>query len=332
MAIKHRTLGKPGLVVPAQGLGCMGMTFGYGEADEKEARATIDRALELGVTLLDTADMYGPYTNEELIGRAVAGRRDKVVIASKVGNEVADGQLTWRLNGRPDYIRRSIEGTLRRLGTDYLDLYYLHRVDPDVPVEESFGALAELVQAGLVRHLGISEAGPATIRRAHAVHPLTAVQTEYSLFTRDVEVNGVLDTVRELGIGFVAYSPLGRGFLTGTIRGTSDIPEGLDFRRIAPRFKDENIRRNLPVVDRLSELAAAADTTVTRLALAWVLSRGDDVVAIPGTKRRTYLEENVSAADVELSADVLAAIDAIAPYGVTAGNRYPDAEMPALSR
>ncbi|MCX4775186.1 aldo/keto reductase (plasmid) [Streptomyces sp. NBC_01260] len=330
--MKHRTLGKPGLVVPAQGLGCMGMTFGYGEADEKEARATIDRALELGVTLLDTADMYGPYTNEELIGRAVAGRRDKVVIASKVGNEVADGQLTWRLNGRPDYIRRSIEGTLRRLGTDYLDLYYLHRVDPDVPVEESFGALAELVQAGLVRHLGISEAGPATIRRAHAVHPLTAVQTEYSLFTRDVEVNGVLDTVRELGIGFVAYSPLGRGFLTGTIRGTSDIPEGLDFRRIAPRFKDENIRRNLPVVDRLSELAAAADTTVTRLALAWVLSRGDDVVAIPGTKRRTYLEENVSAADVELSADVLAAIDAIAPYGVTAGNRYPDAEMPALSR
>jgi aryl-alcohol dehydrogenase-like predicted oxidoreductase len=333
VAIKHRTLGStPGLDVPAQGLGCMGMTFGYGDADETEARATIDRALELGVTLLDTADMYGPYTNEELIGRAVAGRRDKVVLASKVGNEVVDGQLTWRINGRPDYIRRSVEGTLRRLGTDHLDLYYLHRVDPDVPVEESFGALAELVQAGLVRHLGISEAGPATIRRAHAVHPLTAVQTEYSLFTRDVEVNGVLDTVRELGIGFVAYSPLGRGFLTGTIRGTSDIPEGLDFRRIAPRFKDENIRRNLPIVDQLSDLAAAADTTVTRLALAWVLSRGEDVVAIPGTKRRTYLEENVSAAGLELSADVLAAIDAIAPYGITAGNRYPDAEMPALSR
>jgi aryl-alcohol dehydrogenase-like predicted oxidoreductase len=310
----------------------MGMTFGYGDADETEARATIDRALELGVTLLDTADMYGPYTNEELIGRAVAGRRDEVVLASKVGNEVVDGQLTWRINGRPDYIRRSVEGTLRRLGTDHLDLYYLHRVDPDVPVEESFGALAELVQAGLVRHLGISEAGPATIRRAHAVHPLTAVQTEYSLFTRDVEVNGVLDTVRELGIGFVAYSPLGRGFLTGTIRGTCDIPEGLDFRRIAPRFKDENIRRNLPVVDQLSDLAAAADTTVTRLALAWVLSRGEDVVAIPGTKRRTYLEENVSAAGLELSAEVLAAIDAIAPYGITAGNRYPDAEMPALSR
>ena len=332
MTIKHRTLGTPGLIVPAQGLGCMGMTFGYGAADEKEALATIDRALELGVTLLDTADMYGPYTNEELIGRADAGRRDKVVIASKVGNEVVDGQLTWKLNGRPDYIRRSIEGTLRRLGTDHLDLYYLHRVDPDVPVEESFGALAELVQAGLVRHLGISEAGPATIRRAHAVHPLTAVQTEYSLFTRDVEVNGVLDTVRELGIGFVAYSPLGRGFLTGTIRGTSDIPEGMDFRRIAPRFKDENIQANLPVVDRLSELASAADTTVTRLALAWVLSRGDDVVAIPGTKRRAYLEENVSAAGVELSAEILEAIDTIAPYGITAGNRYPDAEMPALSR
>jgi aryl-alcohol dehydrogenase-like predicted oxidoreductase len=265
VAIKHRKLGTPGLDVPAQGLGCMGMTFGYGDADATEARATLDRALELGVTLLDTADMYGPYTNEELIGRAVAGRRDEVVLASKVGNEIgSDGQLTWRINGRPEYIRRSIEGTLRRLGTDHLDLYYLHRVDPDVPVEESFGALAELVQAGLVRHLGISEAGPATIRRAHAVHPLTAVQTEYSLFTRDVEVNGVLDTVRELGIGFVAYSPLGRGFLTGTIRDTSDIPEGIDFRRIAPRFKDENIRQNLSVVDRLSDLAAAADTSVTR--------------------------------------------------------------------
>ncbi|MFB7513094.1 aldo/keto reductase [Streptomyces sp. NPDC056144] len=332
MAVTRRKLGSQGLQVPEQGLGCMGMTFGYGTADAAEARATIDRALELGVNLLDTADMYGPYSNEELIGRAVAGRRDQVVLASKVGNEVVDGQLTWRLNGRPDYIRRSVEGTLRRLGTDHLDLYYLHRVDPDVPVEESFGALAGLVEAGLVKHLGISEAGPATIRRAHAVHPLTAVQTEYSLFTRDVEVNGVLDTVRELGIGFVAYSPLGRGFLTGTIRGTSDIPEGLDFRHIAPRFKEENIRQNLPVVDQLSDLAAAADTTVTRLALAWVLSRGEDVVAIPGTKRRTYLEENVSASELQLSADVLAAIDAIAPYGITAGNRYPDAEMDALSR
>ncbi|MBL7253410.1 aldo/keto reductase [Paractinoplanes lichenicola] len=332
MAIDIRTLGKTGLDVSEQGLGCMGMTFGYGEADATEARATIDRALELGVTLLDTADMYGPYTNEELIGRAVAGRRDRVVLASKVGNEVVDGKLTWRVNGRPDYIRRSIEGTLRRLGTDHLDLYYLHRVDPEVEVEETFGALAELVQAGLVRHLGISEAGPATIRRAHAVHPLTAVQTEYSLFTRDVEVNGVLETVRELGIGFVAYSPLGRGFLTGTIRDTSDIPEGIDFRRIAPRFKDENIRQNLPVVDQLSDLAAVTGTTVSRLALAWVLSRGEDVVAIPGTKRRRYLEENVSASDLTLSPDVLAAIDSIAPYGVTAGNRYPDAEMAALNR
>ncbi|MGW4567633.1 aldo/keto reductase [Streptomyces sp. NPDC004561] len=334
MAIGHRTLGKPGLDVSAQGLGCMGMTIGYGETDATEALATIHRALELGVTLLDTADMYGPYANEELIGRAVAGRRDEVVLSSKVGSEIdADGRLTWQVNGRPDYIRRAIEGTLRRLGTDHLDLYYLHRVDPDVPVEESFGALAELVQAGLVRHLGISEAGPESIRRAHAVHPLTAVQTEYSLFTRDVEVNGVLETVRELGIGFVAYSPLGRGFLTGTIRDTSDIPDGgFDFRRIAPRFEDENIRRNLPVVDRLSDLAAAADTTVTRLALAWVLSRGQDVVAIPGTKRRTYLEENVSASDVRLTDDVLAAIDSIAPYGITAGDRYPAKEMPQLSR
>jgi aryl-alcohol dehydrogenase-like predicted oxidoreductase len=333
MALKRRTLGKPGLDVPAQGLGCMGMTFGYGEADSTEAVATIDRALELGVNLLDTADMYGPHTNEELIGHAVAGRRDQVVLSSKVGNEIGpDGQLTWRVNGRPDYIRKSIEGTLSRLGTDHLDLYYLHRVDPDVPVEESFGALAELVEAGLVKHLGISEAGPATIRRAHAVHPLTAVQTEYSLFTRDVEENGVLETVRELGIGFVAYAPLGRGFLTGTIRGTSDIPKGMDFRHIAPRFKDENISRNLPVVDQLSDLAATVGTTVTRLALAWVLSRGEDVVAIPGTKRRTYLEENVSATDVQLSADVLAAIDSIAPYGITAGTRYPEKEMAQLSR
>ncbi|MFJ1809528.1 MULTISPECIES: aldo/keto reductase [unclassified Streptomyces] len=332
--MEHRTLGKTGLDVSAQGLGCMGMTIGYGEADTTEAVATLHRALELGVTLLDTADMYGPHANEELIGRAVAGRRDEVVLSSKVGSEIdADGQLTWRVNGRPDYIRRSIEGTLRRLGTDHLDLYYLHRVDPDVPVEESFGALAGLVEAGLVRHLGISEAGPATIRRAHAVHPLTAVQTEYSLFTRDVEVNGVLETVRELGIGFVAYSPLGRGFLSGTIRGTSDIPEGgFDFRRIAPRFESENIRRNLPVVDQLSDLAAAAGTSVSRLALAWVLSRGQDVVAIPGTKRRTYLEENVSANDVQLSDDVLAAIDSIAPYGITAGDRYPASEMPQLSR
>lgn len=332
MAIGHRTLGKPGLDVSAQGLGCMGMTIGYGEADATEALATIHRALELGVTLLDTADMYGPYANEELIGRAVAGRRDEVVLSSKVGSEIDNGRLTWRVNNRPEYIRRSIEGTLRRLGTDHLDLYYLHRVDPEVPVEESFGALAGLVEAGLVRHLGISEAAAATIRRAHAVHPLTAVQTEYSLFTRDVEVNGVLETTRELGIGFVAYSPLGRGFLTGTIRDTSDIPEGLDFRHIAPRFESGNIRRNLPVVDQLSDLAAATGTTVGRLALAWVLSRGQDVVAIPGTKRRTYLEENVSASDVRLTDDVLAAIDSIAPYGITAGDRYPAAEMPQLNR
>nr|BFD87850.1 aldo/keto reductase [Streptomyces sp. Xyl84] len=332
MAIGHRTLGKPGLDVSAQGLGCMGMTIGYGEADATEALATIHRALELGVTLLDTADMYGPYANEELIGRAVAGRRDEVVLSSKVGSEIDNGRLTWRVNNRPEYIRRSIEGTLRRLGTDHLDLYYLHRVDPEVPVEESFGALAELVEAGLVRHLGISEAAAATIRRAHAVHPLTAVQTEYSLFTRDVEVNGVLETTRELGIGFVAYSPLGRGFLTGTIRDTSDIPEGLDFRHIAPRFESGNIRRNLPVVDQLSDLAAATGTTVGRLALAWVLSRGQDVVAIPGTKRRTYLEENVSASDLRLTDDVLAAIDSIAPYGITAGERYPAGEMPQLNR
>ncbi|MER6347571.1 aldo/keto reductase [Streptomyces sp. NPDC001595] len=332
MTVHRRKLGPFGLDVPAEGLGCMGMTFGYGDADAAEAIATIHRALELGVNLLDTADMYGPHTNEELIGRAIAGRRDQVVLASKFGNEVVDGALTGRVNGSPAYVRQAVEGSLRRLGTDHLDLYYLHRVDPDIPVEETFGALADLVEAGLVRHLGISEAAPDTIRRAHAVHPLTAVQTEYSLFTRDVEVNGVLDTVRELGIGFVAYSPLGRGFLTGTIRSTDDIPQGLDFRRIAPRFEEDNLRRNLPVVDQLSDLAAVAGTTVTRLALAWVLSRGQDVVAIPGTKRRGYLEENVAATDVRLSSDVLAAIDAIAPHGITAGERYPVREMAQLNR
>ncbi|MEU5083602.1 MULTISPECIES: aldo/keto reductase [Streptomyces] len=329
--MEQRTLGKDGLTVSAEGLGCMGMTFGYGDADEAEAVATIHRALELGVTLLDSADMYGPFTNEALVGRAVRGRRDQVVLATKVGNEIdADGRLTGSLNNRPDYIKRAVEGSLARLGTDHLDLYYLHRIDPEVPVEESIGAMAELVAEGKVRHLGVSEASAATIRRAHAVHPLAAVQTEYSLFTRDVEINGVLDTVRELGIGFVAYSPLGRGFLTGGIRSTRDIPEGLDFRRISPRFTEDNLRRNLPVVDALSVLADRVGVSVTRLALAWVLSRGDDVVAIPGTKRRRYLEENVGALSVPLTAETIAEIDRIAPHGVTAGDRYPTQDMAQL--
>ncbi len=331
--MERRTVGPNGLDVPAQGLGCMGMTFGYGNADATEAIATIHRALDLGVNLLDTADMYGPLTNEELVGRAIAGRRDQVVLSSKVGNEISDqGTLTGRVNGSPEYIRKAVEGSLRRLGTDHLDMYFLHRVDPDVPVEETFGAMAGLVEAGLVRNLGISEAAPETIRRAHAVHPLTAVQTEYSLSTRDVEVNGVLDTVRELGIGFVAYSPLGRGFLTGTIRSSQDLPEGLDFRRTAPRFSDDNLQKNLVVVDRLTELADSLGISVTRLALAWVLARGKDIIAIPGTKRRKYLEENVAASEVVVPAEVMAAIDEVAPFGAASGERYPEAAMAQVHR
>lgn len=332
--MERRTLGRDGVTVSAEGLGCMGMTFGYGDTDETEAIATVHRALELGVTLLDTADMYGPFTNETLVGKAIRGRRDQVVLASKAGNEIgADGRLTGALNGRPEYIRQAVEGSLGRLGTDHLDLYYLHRIDPDVPVEESIGAMAELVAAGKVRHLGVSEASARTVRQAHAVHPLAAVQTEYSLFTRDVEVNGVLDTTRELGIGFVAYSPLGRGFLTGGIRSTEDIPQGLDFRRFAPRFAEDNLRRNLPVVDALTALAERLETSAAQLALAWVLSRGDDVVAIPGTKRRKYLGENIGAVALarSLSADTLAEIERIAPHGITAGDRYPAEAMAQLN-
>ncbi|MFE0134657.1 aldo/keto reductase [Streptomyces sp. NPDC059037] len=330
--MEQRTLGKAGLRVPAQGLGCMGMTFGYGTSDEAEAVRTVHRALDLGVNLLDTADMYGPHTNEELLGRALEGRRDEVVLSSKVGNEIdVLGQLTGRLNGRPEYIRKAVDASLSRLRTDRLDLYYLHRVDPEVPVEESFGALGELVEAGKVRHLGISEASAETIRRAHAVHPLTAVQTEYSLFTRDVEVNGVLATCRELGIGFVSYSPLGRGFLTGAIRSAGDLPSGPDFRRIAPRFEEDNLRANLTVVDKLAEVAADEQVSVTRLALAWVLHQGRDIVPIPGTRRVKNLQENVAAASIRLSDDALKRIDAIAPYGITAGERYPAPAMAQLN-
>nr|WP_168518435.1 aldo/keto reductase [Streptomyces sp. S1D4-11]QIZ02279.1 aldo/keto reductase [Streptomyces sp. S1D4-11] len=328
--MRQRKLGSQGLEVSEQGLGCMGMTFAYGPADDQEALRTAHRALELGVNLLDTADFYGPHSNEEFVARVIAGRRDSITVSSKVGNEVtADGTITGRLNGRPDYIRTSIDATLRRLGTDRLDLYYLHRVDPAVPVEESTGALADLVTAGKVRHLGICEASAATIRRAHAVHPLTAVQTEYSLSTRDVEANGVLATVRELGIGFVGYSPLGRGLLTGAIRSLDALAEH-DFRRVAPRFQQGNLETNLHIVERLQALAAAKKITAGQLALAWVLAQGDDVVAIPGTKRVTYLEENLAACAVELSADDLAALDEIAPHGSTAGDRYPVGAMATL--
>ncbi|GHH96122.1 aldo/keto reductase [Streptomyces capillispiralis] len=328
--MKLRKLGSQGLTVSEQGLGCMGMSVAYGPTDDAESIRTVHRAIDLGVTLLDTADMYGPYTNERLLGRAVKGRRDGLVIASKAGNEIADdGTFTGRVNGRPDYLRKSVDGTLRRLGVDHLDLYYLHRVDPATPIEESAGALGELVAAGKVRHLGLSEASAATIRRAHAVHPFTAVQTEYSLFTREVETNGVLASLRELGIGFVAYSPLGRGFLSGRITSVDDLPE-VDFRRIAPRFQGANFDRNLEVVRAVVELAARKEVTPSQLALAWVLAQGDDVVALPGTKRRAYLEENVAASRLELTAEDLKTLDEIAPPGVAAGDRYPADAMAFL--
>lgn len=323
--MRTRRLG--GLEVSALGLGCMGMSFAYGPADDQESIATIRRALDLGVTMLDTADVYGPWKNEELVGRAIAGRRDEVIVATKFGQEITDdGKRAGRINGTPEYIRKAVEGSLRRLGVEQIDLYYQHRVDPTVPIEETVGALAELVAAGKVRHLGLSEAAPETIRRAHAVHPISALQTEYSLFSRDPEDNGVLATVRELGIGFVAYSPLGRGFLSGEIRNVEDLPDD-DFRRSAPRFQGENFAKNLDVVDKVQELARSKNVSPAQLALAWVLAQGTDIVPIPGTKRRTYLETNVAAADVELTPADLAAIEEVAPRGVAVGDRYPEGGM-----
>jgi aryl-alcohol dehydrogenase-like predicted oxidoreductase len=320
--MQTRKLGTQGLEVSAMGLGCMGMSEFYGTADEGEAVATIHRALELGVTFLDTADMYGPFTNEILVGRAIAGRRDEVVLATKFGNERRpDGTWVGR-NGRPEYVRSACDASLERLGVETIDLYYQHRVDPETPIEETVGAMAELVAAGKVRYLGLSEAAPATIRRAHSVHPISALQTEYSLWTRDPE-DEVLPAVRELGIGFVAYSPLGRGFLTGRFRSVEDLDED-DFRRRNPRFQGENFQRNLDLVQRVEELAAEKGVTPGQLALAWVLSRGDDVVPIPGTKRRAYLEENVAAAEIELSEDDLRSLEEAFPKGSTAGERYPD--------
>ncbi|MDQ3615755.1 MAG: aldo/keto reductase [Actinomycetota bacterium] len=330
--MQNRELGSQGLVVAEQGLGCMGMSFAYTGGNDEESTSTIHRALDLGVTHLDTADMYGPWTNEQLVGKAIAGRRDEVVLASKFGNEIDDqGKLTGQVNGHPDYVRRAVDGSLQRLGVDHIDLYYQHRVDPQVPVEETFGALGELVSAGKVRFLGISEAAPDTIRRAHQTHPLTALQTEYSLFSRDVEENGVLDTVRELGIGFVAYSPIGRGFLSGSIRSLDDLPED-DWRRSSPRFAGESFAKNLDVVDKVTELAEQKEITPSQLAIAWVLSRGDDLTAIPGTKRRTYLEENVGASGIALNEEELAAIDALAPHGVASGERYDERGLAAVNR
>jgi aryl-alcohol dehydrogenase-like predicted oxidoreductase len=321
--VERRRLGTQGLEVGAIGLGCMGMSEFYGTADEGEAIATIHRALDLGVTLFDTADMYGPFTNEELVGRAIAGRRDQVVLATKFGIVRDAGDPSRRgIEGSPEYVHKAIDGSLGRLGVDYVDLYYQHRVDPDTPIEETVGAIAELVRDGKVRYLGLSEAAPDTIRRAHAVHPISALQTEYSLWTRDPEEE-VLPTVRELGIGFVAYSPLGRGFLSGRIQSPDDLEER-DFRRRNPRFQGENFERNLELVESVREIAEEKGITPAQLALAWVLAQGEDIVPIPGTKRRDRLEENVATLDVDLTAEDLDRIESAFPKGATAGARYPD--------
>jgi len=318
--MESRRLGKQGLVVSPLGLGCMGMSEFYGRADEDESIATLHRAIELGITFLDTADMYGPFKNEVLVGRAIYDRRDRVVVATKFGNERRPDGSFVGINGRPEYVRSACDASLKRLGVDRIDLYYQHRVDPTVPIEDTVGAMAELVRAGKVRHLGLSEAGPRTIRRAHAVHPITALQTEYSLWSRDPE-DEVLPTCRELGIGFVAYSPLGRGFLTGRFRRVEDLPAG-DFRRTSPRFQGENFKRNLDLLDRIRDMAARRGVKPSQLALAWVLSRGGDVVPIPGTTSRAHIEENAAATAIQLTPEELRQIDEIAPRGAAAGERY----------
>ncbi|CAN5514255.1 aldo/keto reductase [soil metagenome] len=317
-----RRLGSQGLEVSEQGLGCMGMSEFYGTSDEDEAIATIHRYLDLGGTFLDTADMYGPFTNEKLVGRAVRERRDWVVVASKFGNQRGEDGSFLGINGRPDYVHQACEDSLERLGVDFIDLYYQHRVDNEVPIEETVGAMAELVEQGKVKYLGLSEASPETVRRAHEVHPISALQTEYSLWSRDPE-DALLPTVRELGIGFVAYSPLGRGFLSGSIRSLDDLEEN-DFRRYSPRLQGENFERNLELVDRVSAIAEEKGVTPGRLALAWVLHQGEGIVPIPGTKRRSYLEENVAASEIELSPDELERIDEAAQSGAVSGDRYPD--------
>ena len=327
--MQRRKLGSQGLEVSVEGLGCMGMTHAYGAGDEQGGLQTIDRALELGVTFLDTAEVYGPYTNEELVGRAVAGRRDRFEITTKFGFAIDPGRPPDRtVDGRPENVRQACEGSLARLRVDYVDLYYQHRVDPSVPIEETVGAMAELVEQGKVRYLGLSEASPETIRRAHATHPITAVQSEYSLWTRDVE-GDVLDTLRELGIGLVAYSPLGRGFLTGRIRSTADLPED-DWRRSNPRFQADALRENLALADRVRELAAGRGVTPAQLALAWVLAKGDDVVPIPGTTSPRRLEENAAAALVELSPEDVAELDAAVSPDAVRGSRYHEEMMGLL--
>ncbi len=323
--MQQRRLGTQGLVASALGLGCMGMSDFYAGRDDAESIATIHRALELGVTLLDTADIYGPFTNEQLVGRAINGRRDQVVLATKFGNvRGADGSFRG-VNGTPEYVRQACDASLERLGVDHIDLYYQHRVDRTVPIEETVGAMAELKRQGKVRYLGLSEAAPATLRRAHAVHPISALQTEYSLWSRDPE-DEILPTCRELGIGFVAYSPIGRGFLAGRFKTFDDLPEG-DWRRNNPRFQGANFTKNLDLVARVEQVAREKGCTPSQLALAWLLAQGEDIVPIPGTKRRRYLEENIGAAAVQLGAKDLRRIEAVAPKGVAAGARYPEGGM-----
>jgi len=328
--MEQRKLGTQGLVVSAQGLGCMGMSDFYGQRNEAESVATIHLALELGVTLLDTADMYGPFTNEELVGEVIRGKRNSVIVATKFGI-VRTGDPNYRgVCGRPEYVRSSCDASLMRLGSDHIDLYYQHRVDPDVPIEETVGAMADLVTAGKVRFIGLSEANVETVRRAHAVHPLTALQSEYSLWSRDPEEE-VLPALRELGIGFVAYSPLGRGFLTGQLKSPDDFAAD-DYRRSSPRFQGENFKKNLALVERIRAIAERKGITAGQLALAWVMAQGEDIVPIPGTKRRTYLEENVAAAAVVIDEAEKEEIAAALPMGAASGERYPAAAMKTINR